>query len=225
MTAHLQGIADRDSVLPSDVENRCVWEDFVARTVAGAVYTEPLFQLARFYLSMEDTTGTVERNLGIAATILSRHTGPLSEDGSTLSALLEYRLDGPQKEEELFRRSGVAFLPSDFMRDVALMWLRVHGRRFRSYTPQDKTKRRRPTPKTGTLSALRSGRIRAGKRLLEEGAAERPERQSSLLSGLTRQDLLPDAYAIVSRASRATEQYESTTEVKRARYLSGISWG
>ena len=84
---------------------------------------------------MEDTTGTVERNLGCTADLLEKHKGPLSEDGATITALLEYRLDGPKAENDLFTKhsSSHVLLPTDFARDAARLWVRAYGRRFRSY--------------------------------------------------------------------------------------------
>lgn len=60
----------------------------------------------RLYLSVADTTGNVERNLGDVALLCARHLGPLDPAGRTVSDLLEVYLDGPQREEDVAAKAA-----------------------------------------------------------------------------------------------------------------------
>ena len=60
----------------------------------------------RLYLSVADTTGNVERNLGDVALLCGRHLGPLDPAGRTVSDLLEVYLDGPQREEDVAAKAA-----------------------------------------------------------------------------------------------------------------------
>lgn len=58
--------------------------------------------LIRFYLSLADGTGKLERQLGKLTDMLRKHEGPLNEDGATVAALMQLHFDGPQAESGLF---------------------------------------------------------------------------------------------------------------------------
>ena len=114
---------------PPHVDNRAAW-----RAVLDAGRAPSLAGALRFYLATWDGTGQVERGLGLDAHIVKRHLGShqTSSGGDDLySGLLELKLDGPQREEDVFTRgdAGLLYL-TDFSRACASLWLLRHGRRF-----------------------------------------------------------------------------------------------
>ena len=88
-------------------------------------------RLVCFYLAVKLGTGKLERSLGDLVQQLNNHLGPRSEDGSTMAALVEVCLDGPQTAQDLFVRgdNGV-LIPTEFARECAMAWVRCFGRRF-----------------------------------------------------------------------------------------------
>ncbi|CAE7368948.1 unnamed protein product, partial [Symbiodinium sp. KB8] len=80
-------------------------------------------RLVCFYLAVKLGTGKLERSLGDLVQQLNNHLGPRSEDGSTMAALVEVCLDGPQTAQDLFVRgdNGV-LIPTEFARECAMAW-------------------------------------------------------------------------------------------------------
>jgi hypothetical protein len=76
-------------------DNRRVWA-YIARQARFA-WLSPVIA---FYVSMQDGTGNIERNLGMHANFLAHHVGAAPGDQTVLSSCLELALDGPKTEED-----------------------------------------------------------------------------------------------------------------------------
>ena len=102
-----------------------------------------------FYLSLKTNTTSLERDLGELLAQLSAHSGPLSETGATMAAIMEITSEGPQCEEEFFgpsSKEGGPLQPTEFSRLCSTLWLEHFGRRFRrTYDVGAKAQGRRPT--------------------------------------------------------------------------------
>ena len=112
------------------LDNRRIWAAFLAPALRAR--HPRLTRLIRFYLSVLDGTGLLERGLGSATGLSSKHLGPLHESGKTLADLLCVYLDGPDDESEVAARGGgdgELFLTA-FSRECAEEWVARHGRRF-----------------------------------------------------------------------------------------------
>jgi hypothetical protein len=110
---HGRQVAARDGIDFRDLDFRDIWEIVVLGSLPTVQQQniELVVPLSDLYSSLEDATGTVERNLGMVRRMLDSHNGPMQPDGSTLSSLVEYALDGPRTEEELFSKGeGGEFL-------------------------------------------------------------------------------------------------------------------
>ena len=130
-----------------------------------------------WYLSLKVNTTTLERDLGTLLSKLEAHSGPLSSDGSTISAVLEVAINGPQKEEELFTPAstpGGALGLTDFSRLCAKLWICHYGRRFRySYVKGDAKQRKKPLGQSsGTWAAAYKGRAAVTKTLVSAAKAD-----------------------------------------------------
>ncbi len=130
-------------------DNRLVW-----RRVLDAGAVEPALGPAiRFYLAAWDGTGAVERGLGQDASIVQQHVGSRArtDEGQSLySALLEVKLEGPQREQDMFTQSedSGTLLLMDFSRACASQWLLEHGRRFTCST-RARRDQGQPLPRRG----------------------------------------------------------------------------
>ncbi|MCP4243353.1 MAG: hypothetical protein GY772_22580 [bacterium] len=119
---------------------------------AGAV--EPALGPAiRFCLAAWDGTVAVERGLGQDASIVQQHVGSRArtDEGQSLySALLEVKLEGPQREQDMFTQTedSAALLLMDFSRACASQWLLEHGRRFTCST-RARRDQGQPMPRRG----------------------------------------------------------------------------
>ena len=95
----------RDLEQGGGVDNRWAWARVMGPGFADGRDLRALPPLVAWYLSIMDGTGPVERGLGRLTQVLASHVGPLDQDGSTASALLEVSCEGPTTEAELaFRR-------------------------------------------------------------------------------------------------------------------------
>lgn len=117
----------RNGLIP---DNREVWAAFLDPTFgsqAGLGLTL-LQRLIRFYLSVLDGTGAIERGLGRHARICQQHLGSTGGDA------LEVYMDGPGTEADLFTTGpGGELLLTPFSRLIASLWVKIHGRRFAVY--------------------------------------------------------------------------------------------
>ena len=132
---------------PPQGDNRAAW-----RAMLDANRTPSLAPAVRFYLATWDGTGQVERGLGLDAHIIGRHLGShqTSSGGDDLySGLLELKLDGPQREADVFDcgDAGLLYL-TDFSRACALQWLLRHRRRFTCSQAERKDKGTRKQKRT-----------------------------------------------------------------------------
>ena len=122
----------------SRISSRAVWSWLLDQSIVQQVwpkYKLPSIveELIRFYVSITAGTLEVERGLGKLVAALDAHSGPLSEDGRTVAAIVETRLDGPKGETGLFTRledGGWEF--TDLGRHCQELFIHRFGRRFRS---------------------------------------------------------------------------------------------
>lgn len=177
-----------------------------------------------FYLSLKTNTTSLERDLGELLAQLSAHSGPLSETGATMAAIMEITSEGPQCEEEFLvpaprkavlssqlnsvvfvQPCGSSILDEDSV--AHMMWVprpKVAG-------PQSKVH------KPGTFAAAAAGRSQAASRIAEASA-----KPSSFVPGLS----LPLTRAPLSlagtrwapgesQASASLKNFNKQTERKR----------
>ncbi len=81
------------------MDNRDVWGRIFAENTGA---TQALHHFLRFYLSVSDGTGTLERNLGQLLRVLGSHKGSLDQLGMSQSNALEVLIDGPATEDAIF---------------------------------------------------------------------------------------------------------------------------
>ena len=118
-------------------------------------------------MAAQDGTGNLERGLGDAVRIFCQHPG--SELGDEL---LRAHLEGPEKEEELFRRGpGGHWEFAPFGRALAREWLARHGRRFACYKLDHKGKGKpHRGRRKGSDRAVQAGQWAATKALVAQAA-------------------------------------------------------
>ena len=136
-----------------EVDNRRAWQEFLQGPNFGA---NVLAVLIKFYLSLEASSCELERNLSRVRKLLDNHGG-VAGDAKDLECALELMLDGPRTEAELFSKSEPLSLLSEplqiskkisvalseksppqllfteLSREMAELWLQLHGRRFHLY--------------------------------------------------------------------------------------------
>ena len=113
------------------VDHRVVWGGLLGATMFANLQVLPA--VIRFYMAVPVGTCEVERSLGTMAAALNDHTGPLGVH--VLWELVELKLDGPTREEDLFVKGGGddgPFKFTDFSRACQKAWIFRHGRRFRA---------------------------------------------------------------------------------------------
>ena len=145
--------------LPPPLDNRVLWSrtrhpDWVKRVKSSGEF-QVLPLLVSLYLSCDDGTGQVERNLGKLKEVLDAHVGRTDEEGETIAWLTDILLDGPEDETglavcEQFPEVETIdpditvdvdsrLFPTDFTRQCAELWVLLNGRRFRCYKERDAT--------------------------------------------------------------------------------------
>ncbi|CAE8652909.1 unnamed protein product, partial [Polarella glacialis] len=225
----------------SKVDNRAAWSWVLssrwrAKYMPG-IRTGTIEQLIRFYLSVRVATTRTERDLGTLTAVLQAHSGPLADDGSTVAAVLDVRIDGPQSEQDLFFRDPddgpkgpLRF--TDFSRMCSQLFIERYGRRF-CYTYGGKGHRESGQKRVlrGTTASLKRSRAEAVDRLCE-AAKQYPSRVKSAtcVQGLTLTDplsrsesfqgsrwaLQPSGAAVT--VSRAMRNFSRNTAIKDARH-------
>lgn len=168
-------------------DNRVLWSRTLQPDFERHGLNHTLPDMVRIYVAALDTTGAVERGLGMLTHVLEAHSGPLDEDGEHASQLCEILLNGPSTEQELATHSqqdldklgrGVAewaapdcaLIPTALTREFAQLWVALHGRRFRIYKPQ---KRGDQPKRPGTLVSV-ARRTAAGSDALVKAAKRAP---------------------------------------------------
>lgn len=99
--------------------------------------------LLHIYFCCQGSSSTRnERQLGLVKAVKDSHCGEGLPDGETVSEIVELRLDGPSKEEEIAyhhasqdssSHADSSLILGDFGFLCAEKWLARHGRRFRAY--------------------------------------------------------------------------------------------
>ncbi|CAE7450174.1 unnamed protein product [Symbiodinium sp. CCMP2592] len=166
-------------------DNRGIWA-----TVMDKNWTV-LNVLLSFYLSLEVSSCTLERNFSELRRFVESHCGASQSESQDIEAALELRLDGPQDEAEVCRRtfpeqgpgllqlskkvqvalavpgsgSGSPLLELNaFSKRLAELWIHHHGRRFHVYKRRQDCGLRRG-PREGTESSLIAAQKRARSKL------------------------------------------------------------
>ena len=111
----------------------------------------------------QDPSTCAERSLGRMTKHYDQHSGPLQQDGVTLSGLLQVDLDGPQQIEDLAKRSiinedasrNVFLEPTTLSLGAARIWKEHHGRRFNLYKQCKDHGQKKLAKKHGTAGASR----------------------------------------------------------------------
>ena len=134
------------------VDNRCLWARLLSLPAEAAAQQPALRSelLVRFYLSLTDGTGEVERLLGRHAAFLARH-GP----GALSEACVEIATEGPADETGLGTPRDGRLLLTDFSRQCAQLWVALRGRKFGSYKQRSDTGQRSNRRFVGSLRAVR----------------------------------------------------------------------
>jgi hypothetical protein len=136
----------------ANVDNREVWArvlSFPGLALADRRAIKQSELLIRFYVSLTDGTGTVERQLGRHASFLDSH-GP----GALAEACLEIATEGPADESEIATRRDGHFLLTACSRLWAEIWVATRGRRFGSYKVRTDVGRRSQVRFHGSLKAV-----------------------------------------------------------------------
>ena len=118
----------------------------------------------KYYLGFQDPSTCAERSLGRMTKHYDQHSGPLQQDGVTLSGLLQVDLDGPQQIKDLAKRSiinedaasrNVFLEPTTLSLGAARIWKEHHGRRFNLYKQCKDHGQKKLAKKHGTAGASR----------------------------------------------------------------------
>ena len=189
-------------------DNRAAWgrvttKSFATQHATSGAYSV-LPDLVSVYISCMDGTGGIERSLGVLARILDAHVGPLIEDGKTASDLYEVLADGPAQESDLasppivmvggkavaapgnyFEDHAAHLTATDFTRKCALMWVKMHGRRFSIYSTT-----RKPGPRAkaraGTMVSVARASAKASDRLVKMSQTAGHSMEETTILGLKR---------------------------------------
>ena len=221
-----------------DVGNKHAWSwvlcpSWRVRHASKVAWTDECHTLVAFYLSLKTNTTTLERDLGHLLRQLEAHSGPLTPNGSTIGAILEVAVEGPQEEKDFFEKPSVEggpMTPTKFGVACAEMWICHFGRRFRcTYNKEVKAGPKVPRTKAvGTLASVVRGRAKATNALVQSAqAADARGRQwkpASFVQGLNL-PLSPPAqdtfagtrWASASGATSASQhlaQFRKTTKRK-----------
>ena len=127
-----------------------------------------------WYLSIQDSTGDVERALGRHADFLASHVGAAESDGGrgVAEVCLSIHSEGPQSMKEVMRTGpGGELLFTDSSRRCAQLWLATHGRRFGYRKRSDLGKRKTGWRLKGSAKAAHLSQQRALDTLAEEAPA------------------------------------------------------
>jgi len=220
---------------PGAIDNQQTWLAALGPELPRLVMPSGSFAhlpvIVAWYLSIEDGTCQVERDLGALTRVLVQHMGPLgsSRHTDTLGALLEVHLDGPSNEHEIAERScalsdqpgggASGLLLTSFSRRCSQIWLCRHGRRFLSYKKRSdagKPGRRRP----GTDAAVARGQAAAADALCAAAASAQPAHQhASIIGGMARQSFAmnPNQKLSAMTAWNAKlQQFHNNTKRKQA---------
>ena len=207
-------------------DNRAIWAAILREpglapqeqaAMASAPASSELQAVLRLYLSVADTTGNVERNLGDVALLCARHLGPLDPSGRTVSDLLEVYLDGPQREEDVAGKAAAGtagdnnlrFTP--FSRQCQQMWIHTHGRRF--CLPVAPRRAASGRPRSGTDNMVQAMQRAASAELLDLASASAPAATPSIFGGSLEDYRAREGVKLPS--SKALDQFCARTKATR----------
>ena len=134
--------------------------------------------LIRFYLSVLDGTGDVERGLGRLAAIQACHAGGSPEGAvSYAEASLELSVEGPQDEASVCKQPatvGGSLLLTHFSRQCAVLWQQLHGRRFACQRQRSDAGRQKTGWRLkGSMKAVKFLHIEATDKLLQQSQEDK----------------------------------------------------
>ena len=229
--AALRELRHVSPTLDKSVHNRVAWaqalalsegsadQQSAANMEAGRAASLQDFEVPiRFYLSMRDGTGDVERGLGRLAAIQHCHQGAEETDISYAEACLELVLEGPQSENLWFTQSegSNTLLLTPFSRSCSQLWLSLFKRRFGCQQQQRKdVGARRWGRLTGTMQAVKLFHVEATERLMAQArsdqAAENIHLDRATVVGLSRAAVANDKTAALE-ANKGIKSFRKTTE-------------
>ena len=177
-------------------------------------------ELVRIYMAALDGTCGVERDLGALTRVLQAHSGPVDEDGQTISHCVEVLLDGPVDKTEVATRpevgeSGCAagdvlLLPTEFARQCVRLWSDLHGRRFLIYKPNT-AGTKRPL-QAGTMASVIRGVASRTESILKR--AREGNGADTTVLGVPRGQLIKPGRG-VGVSSKKLEKFVSLTATKK----------
>ena len=232
--------AFRDKVKSeSGAHNKELWSLVLTNAVPNAEPSADVRRILEWYLSVTDSTGNLERNLGRMVQVLDVHNHIFDEDGRHLSALIELDLDGPASEEEIARKVVVAARFGDvtpagdtdvllleraltpeaelvlkatpFTHRCAELWLAHHARRFGCYKKRSAVVR---GPRPATDAAVARGQKRALDTLFRNAEATGVAERRTVL-GVSRAKLIAGAGRVSIDAGRLAK-FRKLTATKLA---------
>ena len=206
------------------MDNRLLWSKWLDPTFRGDVVSEHLPKLIRFYISLSDGTGGVERALGTLANIIGKHSGPLDADGITTWDLVEVNLDGPKQEADIFVAAGEAhFEATEFGRQCQSTYVSAFGKRFMRNTKRRSDLGKQHSggiPRVGTDKAIQERRRLAVSRLITK-ATERPRGDELTITGETLKSIEQKAGQSLTQSShwndRLARFHKATMKKRQAK--------
>ena len=216
------------------LDNRVLWSrvfdpDWVKRVKSNGEF-QVLPELISVYMSTDDGTGQVERNLGKLKEVLDAHSGSTDEDGETIAWLADILLDGPKDETELAVREqlpeggpcdeGITIdmdsrlRPTGFTRSCCELWVTLNGRRFRCYgerRAKSGVATAKFKAKAGSMKAVAQACKQARDALASRGG--NPDMDMTLL-GITRSKLIR-RHTPATASGRLIDNFKKNTARKR----------
>ena len=176
-------------------------------------------RVVRFYMSVLDATGLLERGLGRVIEVCQAHSGSLDEEARTTNDIVTLYLDGPRIESQLFTRADddapLTFTP--FSRACARDWLVRHGRRFSCTKVPRRNKGARATGwrLKGTDRAVQAGQHKATSLLM--ALAARQGKEAVTVFGDTVQKYSADRPRTPKSLKKFRDHTKKIAELRRAR--------
>ncbi len=207
---------------PDETDNRASWATALRADFSVELGT-PAKTVIAWYLSISDGTGQVERDLGCLARMMQSHCG--ANNPEHLSALVELHMDGPKQESDLAVRISalspageilVGLSMTPFSRRCLQIWRKLHGSRFNSYE-RHIGPRQPPAPSSKVTEALISRRQTTAINSLYAASKRGTSGRSSLIPGVTRQELSASSAGRLQKSSRwnpSLAKFHERTQLK-----------
>ena len=199
---HLLAIHDTAMKGDGEIDNLSAWREAFSDDFAQKIKMDgkqrALPSFIKYYLGFQDPSTCAERSLGRMTKHYDQPSGPLQQDGVTLSGLLQVDLDGPQQVEDLAKRSIInedaasrhVFLePTTLSLGADRIWKEHHGRRFNLYKQCKDHGQKKLAKKHGTAGASRRAQGQSC-----WWSERKPERLKALLCLVWKESIWPPIY-------------------------------